>query len=161
MSQLDERLFDVNQYGVLRIPGILWLGLLVQNRHWVLLLLVLTSTVVGSVDSARQGFAALSPVALLLELPSLLVFVAASMRQPNASKFLRQVWQQGAMLMTATSLLGLAWLTWWLLRTDTWQRWPELYFASTCLLDLAIALWINTSELAKKVFSEFPENQKT
>lgn len=158
--EIDDRLFDINQYGVLKIPTVLLLGLVIQIRHWILLLLVIASSLVGASEASKQGMHALSPIALFLELPTLLLLISAILRHPDGPNWARFLWRNGANLMVATSISGIAWLAYWLYQSDSWERWPELYFASTCLMDAAIALWSKTSTITRSVFSEFPDKKQ-
>ena len=39
----DSAFLDVDRHGVLRVPGILWLGFAVMARYWILVVIVTAS----------------------------------------------------------------------------------------------------------------------
>jgi hypothetical protein len=159
-EELDERFFDIDEHGVLRIPTVLWLGLLIHIRHWLLMLLTLTSLAVGASDSLAMGKDLPGMWMAFIQVPSLLVLLTGAWRQPNAPRWVQGVWGVGHWLMGITALHNSIWVGWWLYSTPYWNRWPELYLASTALLDLAIAYWAITQPLPRKAFSEFPKPTK-
>jgi Protein of unknown function (DUF2919) len=160
MDDFDERFFDTDQNGVLKVPFVLWLGLAIHTRHWVLVLLSVASMAVGAASTVAVTSQLVGFGMAAAQLPSLLVVVAATLRQPEARGWVRVVWANGYKLMTGTALLNLMFVMWWLVSAPTWNRWPELYLASTALLDLVIAYWAFSQALPRKVFSEFPTNPK-
>jgi hypothetical protein len=93
----------------------------------------------------------------LLELPALVLAVAALSRHPTTGGFLRWVWSKGIHILGMTALTNLGLLAWWLLTTKYWNRWPELFLASCSLLDLAVFVGSYSSRYIRTVFSEFPK----
>lgn len=158
MEDLDDRFFNTDQHGCLKVPLVLWLGLLIHTRHWIFFLLTLVSLAVGApnIIAIRSEFASFWMAAA--ELPSLLVLIAGVLRQPEAQKWVRIVWANGNKFMFTSGLLYSLFVIWWLFVTPSWNRWPELYFASTALLDIAIAYWAISHALPRQVFSEFPKS---
>ena len=77
---------------------------------------------------------------LALQLPIVLLMLAAAQRSPTGGRWARALWQQGRLIVTLTALLNLAWTARLLWLSDDWALWPELLLASFCLIDLAIAL---------------------
>lgn len=156
MDNFDDRLFDTDPSGVLKIPVVLWLGLMIHTRHWVLLLLVFASLAVGATGTLAAIDFMSNIWMALIQLPSLLVLMAGALRQPDAKGWVRAVWANGHRLMATTAVLNVAFAGGWLISSTTWSRWPELYLASTAILDVAIARWAVSQALPLQVFSEFP-----
>jgi hypothetical protein len=156
MMDFDERYLDITPDNVLRIPGILMLGWCVMARHWMIFLCGLVSILISANEASQLAISSISWVAMALELPVVILIIAASRRNPSAPGWVKYVWRRGSQLMLSTQLLGLAWLTVWLYQAEVWQRWPELFFVSCALLDLAIALGVHSSAYLRQVFSEFP-----
>ena len=152
----DDRFFDTDKNGVLKIPFVMWLGLVIQTRHWILLLLTIATFAVGASTPAVITNHEVGIWMATAQLPSVLVLTAAVFRVPTGTSWIRLVWANGYKLMITTALLNLLFVTWWLMTTPTWNRWPELYFASTALLDLVISYWASSQALPRQVFSEFP-----
>lgn len=157
-NHIDERFFELDSYGAMRIPGVMWLALLVHTRHWVLLMAALVSGIFGT--SVGFAFGEHSPVLLMLQLPALFLVLSAIRREPGAGYLMRAIWRNGRWIFAVGAILSVGWTAWYLLQLDFFQRWPDLYFISACLLDVATATWAFTSKLPVKVFSEFPCHTK-
>nr|WP_315464479.1 DUF2919 family protein [uncultured Rhodoferax sp.] len=157
MAELDERYLDVTVDNVLRIPLTLWIGWWIMARHWVLFGVGLASMLTAAHDAARLASSGSSWLAMAIQLPIMLLIFAAGRRKPNAPSWVRLVWRHGIKIMLFSLVLGWAWLAMWLYQTETWQRWPELFYASTALLDFAIAYGAYSSPYIRQVFSEFPD----
>lgn len=151
--------FQIDRYGVLRIPALLWLAFALLARHWVLLVGVV---VLGRRDPSAWllfGNEGLPLAMLMLESPILLLAAAAGNRQPEAGKWARLIWRRGPEIVALTALLNLGWTIKLLLASNYWTLWPELFLASCCLLDMAIALGMYTSPYYRQLFEEFPQQK--
>jgi hypothetical protein len=153
MAEMDERYLNVNRFGVLSIPGPLWLAMAFLGRHWVLLVITLASR--RSPDAIQLASSSLSAAVLLLEAPVLALAYAGFSRHPSAGAILRFIWRNGRAILAATAVINLGLLAWFLWHADVWRR-PELFLASCGLLDLAIVYGIYKSAYIKQVFMEFP-----
>lgn len=155
MPEFDERLLDVNRYGVLKVPLPLWLGLLFLSRHWVLLVVALASAR-RSPEAIALASSGLSWVTLVLEIPSLLLLAAGLSRHPDAGKFWRKIWCMGVGIIGMTTATNAVLLGWKLWNTEYWERWPDLFLASCVLLDFAIFYGSHQSAYVRQIFQEFP-----
>jgi hypothetical protein len=153
MAEMDERYLNVNRFGVLSIPGPLWLAMAFLGRHWVLLIITLASR--RSPDAIQLASSSLSAAVLLLEAPVLALAYAGFSRHPSAGALLRLIWRNGRAILAATAVINLGVLAWFLWHADVWRR-PELLLASCALLDIAIVYGIYKSAYIKQVFMEFP-----
>ncbi len=153
MAEMDERYLNVNRFGVLSIPGPLWLAMGFLGRHWILLIITLASR--RSPDAIQLASSSLSAAVLLLESPVLILAYAGFSRHPSAGAVSRFVWRHGRAILAATAVINLGLLAWFLWHADVWRR-PELFLASCGLLDLAIVYGIYKSAYIKQVFAEFP-----
>ncbi len=159
MAQIDDRMLDVNQHGVLRIPAAVWLALLFMARHWVLVLVV-TVSARRNQEAVRLYGSDFNWWLLLLEVPALLLLWLCTRRRPEAGRFVRMLWPHARQLAMATALLHLGYVAWYLWQSSYWLPWPELYLASSALIDLAIVKSFYDSEHLKQVFREFPAPPK-
>lgn len=155
MAKLDERLLDVNEHGVLRIPAEIWLALVFLARHWVLALVV---TVIArrSKEAYILFGADFSWVVLAIEVPALLMAVLCLRRLPVASTLVRRLWPLARYLGAATAAMHLIYVAWYLWNSSYWLPWPELFLASCALIDIAIIASLFRSPHLKRVFAEFP-----
>lgn len=153
MAEMDERYLNVNRFGVLSIPGPLWLAMAFLGRHWVLLIITLASR--RSPDAIQLASSSLSAAVLLLEAPVLALAYAGFSRHPSAGAILRFIWRHGRVILATTAAVNLGLLGWFLWHADVWRR-PELFLASCGLLDVAIVYGIYKSAYIKQVFMEFP-----
>jgi hypothetical protein len=156
----DERFLDINQHGVLRVPGELWLAFAVLTRQWVLVVMGACSLMVGAADAARVAREGLSWWAVGCQAPVVLLMVAAWNRSPEAPRWLAWVWRRGLWWVGASVALGLMWLGWHLLESSDWLAWPTLFYLSAALLDLAIAGSVLRSAYFQALFREFPAPAK-
>ncbi len=154
MAEMDERFLNVNRFGVLSVPGPLWLAMAFLGRHWILLIITLASR--RSPEAIQLASTSLSALVLLLELPVLILAYAGFSRHPSAGKVLRFIWHKGRVILGATAVINLGLLAWFLWHADVWRR-PELFLASCGLLDVAIVYGIYKSPFIKQVFMEFPK----
>lgn len=151
--------FQIDRYGVLRIPAMLWLALALLARHWVLMLAV---TVLARRDKSAWGLlladgGGLPWAMLLLESPVLLLVAAAFNRRPEGGAWARIIWRRGREIIALAAVLNLGWTIKLLLASSYWTLWPELFLASCCLLDMAIALAMYTTPYYRELFEEFPQ----
>ena len=153
MAEMDERFLNVNRYGVLSIPGPLWLAMAFLGRHWLLLIITLASR--RSPEAIQLASTSLSAVVLLLELPVLILAYAGFSRHPASGAMLRAIWHKGRAILATTAVINLGLLAWFLWHADVWRR-PELFLASCGLLDVTIVYGIYKSAYIKQVFMEFP-----
>lgn len=155
MARIDERLLDVNQHGVLRIPAEIWLALVFLVRHWVLMLLV---TVIArrSKDAYILFGSDFSWVVIAIEVPALLMAALCLRRVPQAGPLVRRLWPWARHLGAATAALHLVYVAWYLWQSSYWLPWPELFLASCALIDLVIIASLFRSPHLRQVFAEFP-----
>ncbi len=156
-GRLDESFLDVNRYGVLRVPAMLWIGFALLARHWVLVLVLAVSSRRDPSIVNVLGEDGLPWIMLALQLPVVLVALAGARRRPEAGMFLRLLWRRGREIVALTALLNVSWTVHLLLESDYWLPWPELFLGSCALIDLAVALSLYTTPYLKQLFREFPE----
>lgn len=149
--------FQIDRFGVLRVPALLWLALALLGRHWILVLVVVVLARRESSAWILLGDGGLPWAMLTLEAPVLLLAAAACNRRPHAGTWTRTVWRWGRELIALTALLNLGWTASLLYQSNYWTPWPELFLASCCLLDLAVALAMYTNPYYGQLFKEFPD----
>lgn len=155
MARIDDRMLDLNRHGVLRIPAAMWLALLFLARHWVLVLVV-TVSARRNQEAIRLYGSDFNWWLLLAEAPALLVLWLCSRRRPEAGLVVRWLWPHVRLLASMTALFHIGYVGWYLWQSSYWLPWPELYLASSALIDLAIVGAFHNSGHLKQVFSEFP-----
>jgi hypothetical protein len=155
MSTFDENLLDTNEYGILRIPARLWLGIIFSIRYilFFAICLFLTPLITYFNDISEYFPSWLIP---LLEAPSIFLIIAAGFRTPNGKRIFRFIWNCGGKILAATSALNIAYTILFLFYSSFWQRWPELFLISCSLLDLVVLRTAIASPHIIQVFSEFP-----
>jgi hypothetical protein len=152
----DSAFLDVNSHGVLRVPGPLWLGFAVMARYWILMLVVTVSARRSRESVLLLGDGGIPWIWLAMQLPIVLLMVAAAQRTPTGGRWARALWHNGRLIVTLTALLNLGWTAHLLWLSDDWALWPELLLASFCLIDLAITLAVWRDKFFAQLFSEFP-----
>jgi hypothetical protein len=152
----DSAYLDVNSHGVLRVPGPLWLGFAVLARYWILMLVVTVSARRSRESVLLLGDGGVPWIWLAMQLPIVLLMIAAAQRTPTAGRWARALWHNGRLIVTLTALLNLGWTAHLLWLSDDWALWPELLLASFCLIDLAIAIAVWRDKFFAQLFSEFP-----
>jgi hypothetical protein len=152
----DSAYLDVNNDGVLRVPGPLWLGLAVLARYWLLMLVVTVSAQQSQQSVLLLGHDGVPWAWLALQLPIVLLMMAGAQRVPTGGRWARVLWRNGRIVVTLTALLNLAWTARLLWLSDDWALWPELLLASFVLVDLATALSVWRDRFFAQLFSEFP-----
>ena len=152
----DSAFLDVNSHGVLRVPGPLWLGFAVMARYWILMLVVMVSARRSKESVLLLGDGGIPWIWLAMQLPIVMLMVAAAQRTPTGGRWARALWHNGRLIVTLTALLNLGWTARLLWLSDDWALWPELLLASFCLIDLAITLAVWRDTFFAQLFSEFP-----
>ena len=152
----DSAFLDVDRHGVLRVPGILWLGFAVMARYWILVVIVTASARRSQQSVLLLGEGGFSWAWLLVQLPIVLLMVAGFQRVPTAGRWAREVWRRGRAIVALAALLNLGWTARMLWRADDWALWPELFLASCVLIDIAVALAVWRDRFFAQLFSEFP-----
>lgn len=156
-----EVAFQIDRHGVLRVPGLLWVALALLARHWVLLVLIVVSARREGSSVLLLGDGGVPWVALSMEIPIVLLALAAFYRQPSAGTPARMLWRRGREIVALTAALNIAWTVNLLLKSDYWLPWPELFLISCAVLDAAIALSLCTTPYYRQLFSEFPARPAT
>lgn len=158
MAFIDDRLLDVDKHGALRAPSILWIALAVLCRYWILVVVVFVSArrAPDVVRVLGEGF---SWYFLLLEIPAILVLLAATRRRPGAGALWRWLWRNARVLITCAVVAHLGATAWLLWSADVWRRWPELFLASCNLIDLAILASILRDGYYRQLFADFPSEE--
>ncbi|RYX80354.1 DUF2919 family protein [bacterium] len=147
---MDERLLDVDRYGVLRVPGLVWVSLIVLTRHWFLFFFMVFT------GQALVGEKGAPWLPMLAQLPVVLLLLAGGRRMPEARPMIRQIWRMGPLLVSVTAVLNLAWMAWSLYVSDDWRLRPELMLVCFSVLDTLIAWSTFTSQHVRQIFTEFP-----
>ncbi|MGE0333296.1 MAG: DUF2919 family protein [Ramlibacter sp.] len=158
MAFIDDRLLDVDKHGVLRTPPVLWFALALLCRYWILVAVVFASArrAPDVVRILGDGF---SWYFLLLEIPAVVLVVAAARRRPEAGKLCRWVWRNARIFVAGAVLAHLGATVWLLWSADVWRRWPELFLLSCNILDLAILVSVLRDDYYRQLFSDFPLKQ--
>jgi hypothetical protein len=156
---MDERLLDVDQYGVLRVPGMFWLGMAVLVRYWALMLVMLMSAQQAGTIFEMMG-SKVPWLALAGEVFALVVVVTAGSRQPEAGRVWRWTWRHAHVLLAMTAACNVAWFIY----ASTQASWeftrPQVAMAGFALLDVCMAWIFLRSTYFRQLFSEFPEPVK-
>lgn len=153
---MDERLLDVDQYGVLRVPGLFWLGMGVLVRYWALMLFMLMSAQQAGTIFEMMGNK-VPWLALAGEVFALAAVIAAGSRQPEAGKLWRWAWRHAHVLVTLTAACNVAWFAY----ASTLANWEftraQLAMGGFALLDVCMAWVFVRSTYYRQLFSEFPK----
>jgi len=152
----DSAFLDVDRHGVLRVPGVLWLGFAVMARYWILMLVVTVSARRSQESVLLLGDGGIPWAWLAVQLPIVLLMAAGFQRVPAAGLWARALWRSGRWIITTTALLNLGWTAHLLWQSDVWNLWPELFLASCVLIDLAIAIAVWRDRFFAQLFNEFP-----
>ena len=155
MAQLDERLFNVDAHGSVRIPGVLWLAMAFLARYFII--------AVGLVFSRSQELLDLLFanefvwIVLLLEIPAVALLMAGANRSPDGGVVWRVIWLRGRLIITGLAALHVLYASSMLWASDAWRPWPELLLASCALLDIAIVYGVRTDKFFNLLFADFPD----
>lgn len=151
---MDNRLLDLNRYGVLNPPASFYWAVAFLLRHWLLLLVVGASSLTGV--GGQWTYGALSWQVLAAGLPTLVLVYAWTRRIPTAGGGPRRIWSRGALLLALTAVLNIAWAAWTLSGRPYWQPWPDRMIALLALVDAFIAVGCWRSPLYRALFADFP-----
>lgn len=157
---MDERLLDVDQHGILRVPGVMWVGMALLARHWFWVIFTLLSARrSGESMILLSGGVPWWP--MVVQFPAIVLLVAAGRRVPTAGPFVRNVWQRGYIIVAVTVLLNLCWTGWSLMNSQDWQPRPEMVLVFFSMLDLAIGWGFWSSRYIRQVWMEFPPHAES
>lgn len=152
MKQVDpyEEL-NVNAYGVLKPPLLLWLILLIETGHFLMLLIAVFSKQIWIIATSANW------LIFSAQIPALLVLVALGARVPGAHMVFRVIWLRGRELLTLSAIGNVGIIANGVLQELYWRLdsdWASLLLA--CLhLWVVARLWM--SPIIAKVFAEFPK----
>lgn len=156
-STSQEMALHANRHGVLTIPGLFWVALALLGRQWVLLMMVGVSTFRGQTDiSLLLADGGVPWGALAAQAPVLLLALAGANRVPEARAWARLIWRRGSEIVAVVAAFNFVWTVRFLLASDYWWPWPELFLACCSLLDLAIVLSFYRTPYYRQMFKEFP-----
>ena len=133
----------------------LWFCTVFLLRHWILLILVLASSITG-VAGVQWAYAALTPTVLVLQAPMWLLVVAWARRLPQAGAGARWLWRHGREIITLTAVLNLGWAAALLWDREIWNPWPERFMLIVAMIELFVIAGVWRSALYRQLFSEFP-----
>jgi len=156
--------FNPNQYdddGSLRIGLLLWLTLLIINRHLLLLIIAAISAFVGAgrgLDTGALSMLYSSPVFLLASLLALPVLVAAIRRSPKAGRLPRHIWRHGRGLLLAATCSDLGLLAFGLLARHIAVDESHTLWG---IIDAYMIAYLIRSRRVAAVFADFPEAPHT
>ena len=155
MASVDDRFFNVDRHGSLKVPGVLWVSLAFLARH-IVLVAVVFAMAKRSPEIIQLLGHDFSWMVLPLELPAVALMLAAGSRSPRGGAIVRALWRHARAIILFTVAMHLLWIGWVLWSSDVWRRWPELFLASCGLLDLAIAYGFSKDDYYRQLFADFP-----
>lgn len=156
MALVDERLLALNRHGALAVPGTVWLAMAFLSRYWIVVMTVLISAR-RSPETIRVLGQDFAWIMLALELPALLMMIAAGNRRPDAWGLWRWLWTHGRTILIAVAAIHIATAAFALYSTPHWRRWPELFIASCALLDAAVIYALARDSFFGQLFADFPK----
>ena len=145
-----------NRYFVLRANILLFLILCYLCKDIFLIMGVGATAFKSKGGDVSDIMVLVSPIFFISDLPALAVTYALSARQPNAGIFPRRIWKNGRFLLSLSAFLHLFLLGLkikWELDVMGWIQWLVV------VIDIAIVIYINSSEFIKDLFSEFPNRE--
>lgn len=152
MKQVDpyEEL-NVNVYGVLKPPLLLWLIMLIETWHFWSSIFIAFS---GETWLFTKGFGWMNFAA---ETPALLVLAALSARMPKMPKFVPIIWHRGRELLTLAAVGNLGIIVFGAIQVDFWRLSTEWSTLLAVFLHVWVLVRVWVSPIIQKVFSEFPK----
>jgi hypothetical protein len=155
---MDERLLHVNRYGVLQPTGLFWLGCLILARFLLFsfFALIASRRSVGAMHAFDGGVPWLG---MAVEVPVLLLLLAAGRRQPDAGRVFRLLWRHAKWLVLVTVLGHLAWAGFFFADFNGFIDKADLVVFCFALLDVSLLCSFWFSGYYKQLFSEFPEQK--
>lgn len=151
MKQVDPYAdLNINGYGVLKPPLLLWLIMLIETWHcW--------SSVFVAFSGQNWLFAkGYDWMNFVVEAPAVLVMLALSARLPKAGKVVRAIWHRGRELLTVAAIGNLVVVVIQAFQIESFRfdsQWSALLMSFLHLWVIA-RIWV--SSIVKQVFSEFP-----
>lgn len=159
MTKIDDKSLDINQHGVLKISIELWFMLIFLVRHWIFMLFAAASAFANQIDSMRLFGSDFPWITLVIEIPAALALWLCMQRTPNAGVVIRKLWPFVRPLAGTTAVCHMFYLVWYLKQSSYWLPWPELFLASTTLIDFAIIYGLYSSPHLQMVLNEFPHSK--
>lgn len=160
VDRMDERLLHVNRYGVLQPTGLFWLGclILVRFQLFSFFALIAARKSVGVMQVFEGGVPWL---AMAVELPVLLLLLAAGRRHPEASGVFRLLWRHAKWLVLMTVVGHLFWAGLFFAQFDGFVDKLDLIVFCFALLDVSLLWSFWFSDYYRQLFSEFPQQNSS
>ena len=152
MKQVDpyEEL-NINAYGVLKPPLLLWLIMLIETWHlWSFFLI----TASGEMRLFGKG---VGWVAFAVEVPAMIVWLVLSRRVPKAPKFVRTLWHRGRELLTLSAVGNIGIILARAIQANFWNLDSEWVSVGVALLHVWVMARLWVTSIIRQVFSEFPD----
>lgn len=152
MKQVDpyEEL-NVNAYGVLKPPLLLWLIMLIETWHLWSFFLIAAS---GQTWLFANGAGWIS---FAVEVPALIVLLALSRRAPKAPKFVRFIWHRGRELLSLSAIANIGIIVAGAIQADYWHLNSEWVSVGVAFLHVWVLARLWVTLIIGQVFSEFPD----
>ena len=152
MKQVDpyEEL-NINAYGVLKPPLLLWLIMLIETWHVWSFFFVTAS---GETWLFGKGF---GWVAFAVEVPAMIVWLVLSRRVPKAPKFVRALWHRGRELLTLSAVGNIGIILAGAIQADFWHLDSEWVSVGVALLHVWVMVRLWVTPIIRQVFSVFPD----
>jgi hypothetical protein len=141
---------NVNVYGVLKPPVLLWLIMLIETWHlWSFFLITASGeTWLFAKSSGWASFA--------VEMPALIVWLVLSRRVPKAPKFVRALWHRGRELLTLAAVGNIGLIVAGAIQVDFWYLESEWVSVGAALLHVWVLVRLWVTHIIRQVFLEFP-----
>lgn len=151
-----KRYYELDDYGLVRIPWLFYLVLLVTLRPFLVWVVVLTmqegaDTLMRSIYPKTQDFV----VACLIAAPALLLAIALSRRTEKGWRAWFVIWRYARWPLLLVVCVDFT-HSLWKLPSFVMVNAPWLLLAPSVLL--IGALWLLKSQTMRQVFSEWPES---
>ena len=142
---------NINAYGVLKPPLLLWLIMLIEAWHlWFFFLI----TAAGQtwLFGKELGWAAFA-----VEIPAMIVWLAFSRRVPKAPKFVRALWHRGRELLTLSAVGNIGIILAGAIQANFWHLDSEWVSVGVAILHVWVVARLWMTSIIQQVFSEFPD----
>lgn len=152
MKQIDPYAeLNINAYGVLKPPLLLWVIMLVETLHlWSFVLITASGETWLFAKSAGW-------ISFAVEMPALIVWLTLSRRAPKAPKFVRFIWHRGRELLTLAAVGNIGIIVVRAIQADFWHLDSEWVSVGTALLHVWVLARLWVTHIIRQVFSEFPD----
>ncbi len=152
MKQIDPYAeLNINAYGVLKPPLLLWVIMLIETWHlWSFVLITASGETWLFARSA--GWASFA-----VEMPALIVWLVLSRRVPKAPKFVRILWYRGRELLTLSAAGNLGIIVAGAIQADFWRLDSEWASVGASILHLWVLARLWVTSIIQQVFAEFPD----